>query len=308
MRSPFSVLGLAVGLAVALCVGPAGAQQPAPSTAPAPAATPVQGVTVTAPRQEAVANFVAQISTPPDRFHKQLPRWDGTEKHAQYMNDRLAANAIAVGLKFGQPGCKPNVLILVAPDADAFVAEIVKTHPDAFAKFGDSEGVATRGRKALQQFVLTPRPVRWWHISQTVTPDGQRIGDAVGGSDNTTPRSVRVYGASRIRPNTKLVFAGVIIVVDAKRAGGVSYQALCDYISMIALAQIDPGVESTSVPSILNLFHDRDAGLVPPTTLSASDVRYLEALYTVRPDARDDKHQRDEITDEMKKAARKPEK
>lgn len=295
-------------LAAAMSVGAAAsAQTPAPAKpAPAPASEPtqVQAVTITAQRLEAINTFVAQTSRP-NRFQRQIARWDRNicstvlglpEKHAQYMNDRLALNAINVGLTPGQPGCYSNILIMVAPDADNFVAEVVKKHGSAFGKYFDVGGVTTNGRKALKAWVETPMPVRWWHISETASTDG--IGTTSGGN-------FTVHRASRIRPDTREVFARVIVIVDAERAKGVSYQALCDYISMVALAQIAPTEGPKAVPSILNLWVDRDAGKPLPTGLTQWDQDYLHALYNSAPDARDAKHQREEMIEDMKKAAAK---
>jgi hypothetical protein len=312
MLRQFVAAGWTAGvLALAAC--PAFAEPPAPPPPDASTQPPteVKPVTVTAQRMDAIKSFVAQVSAAPQQ--KQMARWDRTicsgvlglpEQHAQYLNDRLAANAIGVGLQTGKPGCKPNVLIFVAPDADTFVAEIVKKHAGAFGAAGAAN---TRGRKALAEFTLRPRPVRWWHLSETAGADGARLGESVdNGGGKGSRMTLQVYNASRIHPNTQEVFANVIIVVDAKRAVGVSYQALCDYISMVALAQIDPHADATDLPSILNLFKDRDAGAVLPTGLTDWDHSYLKALYAVRADVRSDKKEQDEITDEMKKAAAKP--
>jgi hypothetical protein len=289
--------------------------------APALAADPpstVSGVTVTAKRDakksaEAVAQFVDQISTA-SRF-KQMARWDRSicpgvlglpANHAQYLNDRLAANAVAVGLKTGAPGCRANVLILVAPDADAFVAEIAKKHALAFGVNGNG-GADTRGKAAFADFVATSRPVRWWHISETAGVDGTRLSTPTGTSGHGLGvPMLEVHGASRLRPNVQEVFANVIIIIDAKRATGVSYQALCDYVSMVALAQVDPRAETTALPSILNLFADRDAGRPLPEALTEWDRNYLTSLYEVRPDTRTDKQEREEITDAMRKKAAEP--
>jgi len=302
----FGVLAAAIGLCA---VAPASAQpasSPSGGPQPAPASEPnqVQTVTITAQRLEAINTFVNQTSRP-NRFQRQIARWDRKicstvlglpEKHAQYMNDRLAVNAINVGLTPGQPGCYSNILIMVAPDADNFVAEVVKKHGSAFGKYFDVGGVTTNGRKALKAWVATPMPVRWWHISETASTDG--IGTTSGGN-------FAVHRASRIRPDTRQVFARVIIIVDAERAKGVSYQALCDYISMVALAQIAPTEGPKAVPSILNLWVDRDAGKPLPTGMTQWDQDYLHALYNSAPDARDAKHQREEMTQDMKKAAAK---
>jgi hypothetical protein len=291
----------------ALVAAPAQAQTGAQD----PASTQVQGVTVTADRviADKVKNFVAGISKTAPGI--QVARWDHSictgvlglpEAHARYMNDRIAANAVAAGLDVGKPGCDANVLILVAPNADAFTAQIVHDHPKVFGAFSTSH---SRGRGALKDFVHTPRPVRWWHLTQTKATGGFTASESTESGRGLQAPTMRVYSASHIHTNVVEVFGNILIVVDAKGAAGVSYQALCDYISMVALAQINPDVDVTSLPSILTLFHDRDAGRPLPAGLTEWDKAYLKALYDVSANNTASR-ERQQITDQMREKATAP--
>ncbi len=295
-----------VGAALAaLLSGSAQAQTAAPAPAAAPAnnnqePTSLSGVTVTAQRLDKIAQFVGQVTAPNDTHR--LARWDGTvcmgvtglpAVHAQYMNDAIARYAVLVGLDIGKPGCKPNIIVLVAPDADKLVPALVKKYPNAFGKYSSMIGdYQTRGRKALKKFAETPAPVRWWHVSQ------MKNGSGFGLSDDKT---IEVSAASHIHSDIREDFDHVIIVIDAKSAGGVPYDSLCAYVSMVALAQLNPDVDSTAVPSILNLFHDRDAGVKPPLALTEWDMTYLKGLYGARRDAKDASRQKKDIVDQIKK-------
>ena len=291
--------------AAALLSGIAAADPPSPSS------TTVSGVTVTATQAtpEKVKSFVNQLTeTAPG---VQMARWDRSictgvlglpEQHAQFMNDRIAAIAVAVGLETGKPGCRPNVLVMIAPDAQVFTKKIVENNARAFGLgFGHS-----RGLKALKDFENTARPVRWWHVTQTKAVGGFEVSEPVNGGRGMDAGTVEVFSVSHVHTGVVEVFGGILIVVDAKSAQGVSYQALCDYISMVALAQIAPDVDATSLPSILSLFHDRDAGKPLPTGLTPWDTGYLKALYTVRTDVERISQAKGAITDAMKKSTPEP--
>jgi hypothetical protein len=297
----------ASGLAAAVLLGGVAlADPPAPSDP-----TTVPGVTVTGTRASAekVQSFVNELTATSPGV--QMARWDRSicvgvlglpEQHAQFMSDRIAANAVAVGLDTGKPGCRPNVLVMIAPDANAFTKQIVHAQPRAFGA-----GVGhNRGPRALKDFTDTPRPVRWWHVSQTKAVGGFEVSEPVNGGRGMDASKVEIWGGSRIRSNVVEVFGGILIVVDAKGAQGVSYQALCDYISMVALAQIDPKVDVTALPSVLTLFHNRDEGTSLPTGLTPWDLSYLKALYTVPADVDRATREKSEITEQMKKTAPAP--
>ena len=302
MRLSVAALGLA---AAALLSGVAFADPPASSP------TTVPGVTVTAEKAtpEKVKSFVNQLTATAPGV--QMARWDHSictgvlglpEQHAQFMNDRIAANAVAVGLETGKPGCKPNVLVMIAPDAQVFTKQIVKDNARAFGLgFGH-----TRGLNALKDFENTPRPVRWWHVTQTKAVGGFEVSEPVNGGRGMDAGTVEVFNVSHVHTGVVEVFGGILIVVDAKRAQGVSYQALCDYISMVALAQIDPNVDVTALPSVLTLFHDRDEGKPLPTGLTPWDTGYLTALYTISTNVERTSQAKGAITDAMKRTAPAP--
>jgi hypothetical protein len=295
-RIRIGALALASALSFAVS---ASAQAPAPAS-PDGVKT-VEEVVVTAPRPEAVHSFVQAVTA--ETSNRRLARWNRTvcpgvlglkSSYAQHVNDQIAAVAMHVGLKVGEPGCKPNILVIVAKDGQAFTADLAKREKDLFDVSG--LGAGSRGRAALEDFLATPRPVRWWHLSETVNEDGQAVGgrggDARGGGisggmegdQGPSAPKVRVRSVSRVKATVRDDFSGVIVIVDAKTANGVSLLALSSYISMVALAQIDPRADAEGIPTILNLFHDRDAGRAMPVGLTDWDVAYLEGTYLARQD------------------------
>lgn len=257
-------------------------QAPAAATTASDEDTTVEGLVVTArpvPEKEAIAAFVSAVSAP--TANKRLARWDRKicpgvvgvrEQYAQVLNDRIAEAAIRVGLEVGEPGCKANMLIVGTGESDKLVRNMIAGNSDAFAKY--DSGV-TRGRRALDAFINSKAPVRWWHVTARKTVDGQRYqaGD-----------SVQVRDVGRLRATTREDFDHVIIILDVKRIGKMPLGALADYIAMVGLAQISPEAETSGVSSILNLFDDRDAGLTPPERMTEWDIAYLGGLYDARRD------------------------
>lgn len=271
----------APALMAALAILQAG---PAATPPPASGETTVEGLVVTAPAKtdkEQITSFVTSVTA--TSADKRLARWDRKicpgviglkPAYAQLLLDRIAAVAQSVGLEVGKPGCKADILIVASADSDALVRQAVKDNPDTFAKYEDG---VSRGRKALDAFIESDAPVRWWHVTSRKTSDGQTY---VQGAN------VRVRSVGRVKSNTRTDFDHVVIVLDVRRIGTVRFGALADYIAMVSLAQINPDADTKGVSSILNLFTDKAAGATPPDSLTDWDMAYLRGLYSARRDAR----------------------
>ena len=267
--------------------------------------------------EEAIREFVQELSAPP-AGENQLARWDRRicpgvagvrARQGQLLIDRLAQRAFEVGLDVGEPGCAPNVLIFVTPESDRLARELVDEYPDLVGYFGD-QTAQTRGREALEQFAATPRAVRWWHVAQTVTRDGHVLGNS-----QTAPtrdggfrgaQVVRTDIAGRLARATRQDFNRVLIIVDARRAAGLSFYALGDYVAMVALAQLDPDADVSHQSTILNLFADRALGASVPTGMTEWDVAYLRALYDTTRNASNVGRQESEISRRMNEAVQQP--
>jgi hypothetical protein len=292
---------LAPALLSALAILQAGAA--AAPTAPGEPTT-VEGLVVSAPTKtdkEQITSFVSSVTAL--SADKRLARWDRKicpgviglkAAYAQALLDRISLTAQSVGLEVGKPGCRPDILIVATADSDALVRQAVKDNPDTFAKYEDG---VSRGRKALQAFVDSQAPVRWWHVTARKTSDGQTY---VQGAN------VRVRSAGRVKSNTRTDFDHVVIVLDAKRMGVVKFSALTDYVTMVALAQINPDADTGGVPSILNLFSDKAVGATPPEGMTEWDMAYLQGLYDARRDARRGDRQEADVARTMDKTLSPP--
>jgi hypothetical protein len=252
--------------------------------------------------QEMVRSFVGEVAEAP-RGEQQMARWDRTicplvaglpQRQMQYMADRIAQRAHQVGLQAQGPGCQANILIFVTPDASVLAEGIVDEYRELVA-FYSTNGVSTLGRGPLEEFTTSTAPVRWWHVNETVSGDGQSM--AGNSSGSMVMRTGQPPG--RLRRATRQDFLRVLIIVDARQANGVTFQALSDYLAMVSLAQLDPEGETTGVPTVLSMFADRDAGRAIPAAMTEWDEAYLDGLYNARRTAPSDLWQRRDIAERM---------
>lgn len=302
-------------LCAALALALFGLQVPASAQAPEPE------IVVSGRRlEEAAQQFAAAIALP-SAAEDQYARWSvrlcpsvaGLRREdAQGLIDRIARRALEVGIEAEQPGCAPNMVIVFATDPGAVAQEIYRTRRDLLGHYSESE-VITAGREALEAWVNTPRPVRWWHVSGTVTADGRVLSDTrtrVGrgtrdaaaaargepgavsiGNGFEGAEAVRSQG-SRFRRSTRQDIAFVLVIVDAGAVANLPPSAVADYLAMAALVQLDPAADMTAFPSILNLFAGGDR---PPQEMTAWDRAYLAGLYGATREAATSRQQRNEI-------------
>jgi hypothetical protein len=213
---------------------------------------------------------------------------------AQYLVDRISRLALDVGLEPGEPGCRPHVNIIFTLDAAGLAAQMVEREPRVFRAAGGFLDTDL-GFAALDEFVKSDKAVRWWHVN---LPVDARMGvpalempQAVGlcGGPHCPPR-IAVAGPSRIHSGVVDALQYVIIVVDATKLSGTTWQQLGDYLAVVSLAQINPRTDPTSFDTILNVFSNPTAY----SGLTDWDRSYVQALYAIDQE-RDARLQQNEI-------------
>jgi hypothetical protein len=198
---------------------------------------------------------------------------------ARAIADQLVARADELGLPVGDPDCEPNVFIIGAVDAPAVSRAWADRHPGVFRP----RVSGTVGRPGdLRNFVSSDAAVRWWHVSIPVHFDifTGATQPAVRLPGRSTPR-LRVYARSQHASRIRDDLLKVMVLVDVDKLEEVTIPQLCDYLLMVAYAQIDPDGDTASFETILNLFED-------PTVagLTDWDRSYLTALYEGDPTRR----------------------
>lgn len=289
--------------ALALTGSPAGV----PSTSPQdPPPTDLGDVVVEGRLlRDEVEAFVDGVAAP--AVGRGLARWGGCvcigvanlrRDLSQAVVDHISRVALEHDLRIGDPGCTPNVVIVFTSDAPAMASALVAADQRAFHL---GVGGLDRGKRALEVFQTSDAPVRWWHVSMPV----------IGG---THARAVRMPGDTGpiYVPGEGLVNKGrpisdelnkAIVVVDADRLGGATLRQISDYLSMVALAQVDPDGDTQGLDTVLNVFAD-------PTGvegLTAWDRTYLRALYRAPHERIDDNDQAGSIVRTVRRDRRERE-
>lgn len=267
--------------AVLMGSAPAWAQDSPPRDAPQdPPASTLEDVIVSGRTlEEQARRFVDEIAQPVQR--RGLARWDGPacfgvvnfgDSAARGIADQLLMRADELGLPAAGEGCQPNVFIIGATDAADVAAAWVARSPDVFQP-GFSGAAARPG--VLEHFVSSDAAVRWWHLSipmhfDVFTGTSQRAVRLPG----EPPPWLRVYSKSQHASRIRDDLLKVMMLVDVDRLGSVTTEQLCDYLLMVAFAQIDPQGDTRAFETILNVFDD-------PSTpgLTHWDRSYLSALY-----------------------------
>ena len=121
------------------------------------------------PQGAMVREFVNEVAAP--NRNRGIARWEkdvciGVANlrgaAAQYIVDRMSTVALEIGLTPGEPGCEANVIVIASDSADRVAEELVNERLHAFILGGSG---MDQGRAALNAFVRSDRPVRWWQVS-----------------------------------------------------------------------------------------------------------------------------------------------
>jgi hypothetical protein len=277
---------LSLALSLAMVAGAAPAQERSSQT-PRPASSAQLDDVVVEGRQleMMVRNFVTEVSQPAN--NRGLARWNRPicvaavnlrNDVGQYVVDRVSDVARELEVEAGEPGCRPNVLIVAADDGAALASAIVEDRPRNFDLRHNGTDAGTR---AFRNFRTGDQPVRWWQISMPI--DAETGGRAVrlpGDIDPSTGQpsapSIHVFAASRLRTQIRDDMVRSVIIVDVERLAGANVVQLADYLALVALAQVDAEADTSAFPTILNLFEDPASA---PAGLTDWDRSYLTALY-----------------------------
>ena len=225
-----------------------------------------------------IRNFVTDVSQPAN--NRGLARWNGPvcvgavnlrSEVGQYVIDRISDVARELEVEAGEPGCRPNVLIVAAVDGAGLASALVEDRPRNFDLRHNGTDAGTR---AFRNFRTGDQPVRWWQISMPINSDNGARAVRLPGDEQ--PPSIRVVSASRLRTQIRDDMVRSIIIVDVDRLGGASLVQLADYLALVALAQVDAEADTAPYPTILNLFADPASA---PAGLTDWDRSYLTALY-----------------------------
>jgi hypothetical protein len=303
---------LIVGLLACTLAGEAVAQvEPsAPATQDPPAPTPqeppvtqLDDIVVTPERLEELAQeFVDSLAAP--ARGRGLARWESKvclgvvnfrTPVAHQLIDHISAVAEDVGVMLDEPGCAPNVLIIGTADGQALASSMVDRHRRQF-RYGYTR--SNRGSRALEVFRTSEAPIRWWHISLLINTENGAVAMRLPGQGYASVPAgcpQRLGGVRRCNEVTDRLMRAVIIV-DVNALPEVTFSQIGDYLSVLALAQVEPDTDYAGFPTVLNLLADPQnvAGLTD------WDRNYLRALYAGESERIDPEEQAQALAEQMR--------
>lgn len=244
--------------------------------------------------RDQVSRFIDDVLTPPVR--RGPARWRRTvcvgvlnmqRDAAQALADRISTLAMDIGLEAGEPGCRPDILVIATSDGRALAEAMVRARPVAFRP---QYAGSSRNAGALERFQEGDAAVRWWHVAMPVVADSGRPAIKLPGRG-----APLVPGGTRLRTELTNDLTRAFVIIDMDEAVGLTVQQLGDYIGMVALSQVDPDADTSGFDTVLNLFEPNERHLY----LTAWDSSYLRALYGAELRQRNATHQAGEVTSLM---------
>lgn len=223
------------------------------------------------PPDKQVRRFVRQVASTIDG---QLSRFDDpicplviglSAESNRLVEERIRRIAADANIRRGKGKCPPNLILLIAHDADTFVDAMRKRFPAMFAALSSYEL-----KRALED-----GPVHVWNTVEVRNEDGQRI----SGVTDEGVKVLEVRSASRITLPTQQVVVRSVLVIDSNATVGKTLTQVSDYVAMRAMAGARPPREAGAADTILRLF-DKDGP--PPDMLTTLDKGFLRGLYRTK--------------------------
>ena len=263
----------------AILLAAAGLQAWAETTAP-PESVTVTGTKLREEFHKFLRGFVA-----PTLATGRLARWErhicplvvGQNPHfAAFIAQRIKYVALAAGAPVNtDASCAPNIEVVFTATPQALL-DNVRKHDVFFLGYAESNA-------QLDRLATVTRPVQAWYMTESEDANGRRYVDsdiisAVHGDAMFEPVHYAA-NASRINDGIKTGFNHILIVVDSTRLAGQTLVPLADYISLLALTQVNSLDACQQLVSVVNILAaDCDhAG----TGLTRYDMAYLHGLYNM---------------------------
>jgi hypothetical protein len=250
------------------------------------------------PLREQVATFVDAVTAPPagraparwaDRAGVCVGVANLQSEAAQFMADRVSEVALLLDMPVGEPGCSPNVVVMLTDDAPGLAAALVERSPNAFRPhYAGAAGTV----RQLNLFMTSDRPVRWWHVAMPVTGESGNPAIRMPGDDRIPRVKVPL---SRLTTTIRNELRRAFIIIDVDQVEHLTLTQLSDYVAMVAFAQVDPDHEVGDFPSILNVIADPTAA----AAMTDWDRAYLQALYGVELNRRSPSSQLGQVVADM---------
>jgi hypothetical protein len=235
--------------------------------------------------------------------HPVCPVVAGQNAHyTQFITQRIKYVALAVGAPVDtEVSCRPNIDIVFTTTPQDLLDAVSRDDQHYLGYFS-----SVAQKKAL---TIVTRPIQAWYATESTDLKGKRrldtgrsvvggtsvqnfnslstvsSGDIVsdsGGNDLTDMPGFFASTGSHINDGIHTGFRHVLIVIDSTKLAGQNIVPLADYISMLALTQLNSLDACQDLPSIVNRMSPECGHAVDSFT--KYDLAYLDGLYHVTAD------------------------
>ena len=188
--------------------------------------------------------------------------------YADVIVERIRKVAGEADVPLAEPGCDPNLIVVVADDSRDFFDALRRDRPALFHALNLSE---------IKDVQDTDEPVRAWQLVQLRGSDGRParwVRFQIGGTFTPPVQMLDGVTPSRIQKSTRRDLSISFVVFDLAATDGLTLTQIADHAAMRTLARTDAAEAGT--PSILALFQE---GAYHTDGLTAWDAAYLKSLY-----------------------------
>lgn len=223
------------------------------------------------PLETQAREFVEGIANPARA--RGLARWAGPvcigvvnfrRETGQHIADTMVALADHFGVPVEVEACEPDIYIIGAVDARDVARQWVSRRWYDFRPrlSGINSSEIRPSMRSLDLFTQSDEPVRWYSLSLPRERQPSRASPLLR-------RAPRVDDLWR-----------VYVIIDVEGVADWPVQQICEYIAMVSFSQVHMDMDTSGLPSILNMFDGGQAGF------SDWDRAYLSALYAYDPNRR----------------------
>ncbi len=255
--------------------------------ASAETADPTESVTVTGTKLREVFHKFEDAFVTPTKIAGKIARWERricplvlgqAPNFNRFITQRVKYIALAAGAPVNTAAsCTPNIEIVFTTTPQALLDNVRRREVDYL-------GYAETNTQ-LEKLATVTRPVQVWYTTETEDWNGRRQVDSLLMSnfdgDLIFMPPIDASSGGRIGNGMRAGFNHILIVIDTTKLAGQKIVPLADYISMLALTQLNSLDACQELPSIVNTLaadcnHAVDG-------LTKFDLAYLQALYKMWP-------------------------
>jgi hypothetical protein len=215
-----------------------------------------------------------------------------SKDQGEFVLARISTIAKTAGARLDSEKCAPNLLIIVTDEPDRLLDEWSESNPTMFAN--------REGSHEFKHFLKSSRPVRVWYNAEFLSGFFHDPLLTVSLHGAIVPKNPHALG-TRIQFDSIRAIVTAVVIVDRKQLSDVNFGQLSDYVSLLALAEINLDKDHGNAPTILNLFANKDRA--PSDGMSSWDAAFLKALYSTR---QEDHLQLSEMATSMTKVLESP--